>query len=198
MAMKTKRVNITTRVAVRTTNPPICGTLKDVEMTTGDILKCLCKRAIVDEILPNGRLARLNMNNYYTDNYHVPSITVEYTDKTEYVDNGFKVLTPFENTAEEETSDIAKEAVNEISDTADIDIIDDSHIEESVNEISDTADIAIVSEEHIEEVCDVQIDEHIETAVNEEENSMEEVVVDKAEDVKPAHTNNNGNKKKKK
>lgn len=177
MAMKTKRVNITTRVAVRTTNPPICGTLKDVEMTTGDILKCLCKRAIVDEILPNGRLVRLNMNNYYTDNYCVPSVTVEYTDKTEYVDNGFKVLTPFENTAEEELSDIAKEAVNEIS---------------------DTVDIAIVSEEHIEETCDAQIDEHIETAVNEEENSMEEVVANKAEDVKPVHTNNSGNKKKKK
>ena len=120
----------------------------------------------------------IGMNNYYTDNYYVPSAVDEYTDKTECVDSGNNgVLNLFENTVEEEPSDTAKEAVNEIS---------------------DTVDIAIVSEEHIEETCDVQIDEHIETAVNEEENSMEEVVADKAEDVKPAHTNNSGNKKKKK
>ena len=64
----TKRVNVRATVAVRNTNPPIYGTYKNIIMTTGDILKCLTKRATVDEILPDGSTIRLNYKNYYTDN----------------------------------------------------------------------------------------------------------------------------------
>lgn len=72
MPAKIKRVNVTTVVAVRNTNPPICGTLKNVEMSIGDILKCLCKRALVEEILPDGSIVKLNLNNYYMD--HTPMV----------------------------------------------------------------------------------------------------------------------------
>lgn len=68
MSAMTKRVNITTTVAIRNINPPLCGTYKNIVMSTGNILKCLCKRAIVEEILPNGSTIRLNMKNYYLDN----------------------------------------------------------------------------------------------------------------------------------
>lgn len=68
MSAMTKIVNIRTRVAVRTVTPPICGTVKGIVMTTGDILKCLCKRAQVEEVLPDGTTVKLNMSNYYTDN----------------------------------------------------------------------------------------------------------------------------------
>lgn len=68
MPAMTKRVNIRANVAVRNVNPPIHGTCNDVIMTTGDILKCLCKRAHVEEILPNGTTVTLNMKNYFTDN----------------------------------------------------------------------------------------------------------------------------------
>lgn len=68
MAAMTKRVNINASVAIRNITPPIYGVCKNVIMSTGDILKCLCKRAIVDEILPDGSTVRLNMRNYYTDN----------------------------------------------------------------------------------------------------------------------------------
>lgn len=64
----TKRVNINAPVAVKTIEPPIYGYRSDIIMRSSDILKCLCKRAIVDEILPNGKTVRLNMTNYYTDN----------------------------------------------------------------------------------------------------------------------------------
>ena len=64
----TKRVNVYAQVAIRTITPPIYGTCKDIIMTTGDILKCICKRARVEEILPDGRTVRLNLRNYYTDN----------------------------------------------------------------------------------------------------------------------------------
>ena len=68
MPAMTKRVNVRATVAVRNTNPPIYGTYKNIIMTTGDILKCLTKRATVDEILPDGSTIRLNYKNYYTDN----------------------------------------------------------------------------------------------------------------------------------
>lgn len=68
MPTMTKRVNIRTTMPVRNVTPPISGTLHDVIMTTGDILKCLSKRAVVDEILPDGKTVRLTMRNYYTDN----------------------------------------------------------------------------------------------------------------------------------
>lgn len=68
MSAMTKRVNVRATVAVRNTNPPIYGTYKNIIMTTGDILKCLTKRATVDEILPDGSTIRLNYKNYYTDN----------------------------------------------------------------------------------------------------------------------------------
>ena len=63
MPAMTKRVNVQARVAIRNTTPPIYGYHENIVMTTSDILKCLCKRAIVDEILPDGSLLRLNMKN---------------------------------------------------------------------------------------------------------------------------------------
>ena len=68
MPTMTKRVNVRATVAVRNTNPPIYGTYKNIIMSTGDILKCLTKRSVVEEILPDGSLIRLNFKNYYTDN----------------------------------------------------------------------------------------------------------------------------------
>lgn len=68
MPAMTKRVNINAKVPVRDIKPPIYGTLNNIVMSTGNILKCLCKRAIVDEILPDGSTVRLTMKNYYTDN----------------------------------------------------------------------------------------------------------------------------------
>lgn len=68
MPTMTKRVNINAPVAIRTITPPIYGRVSNIVMTTGDILKCICKRAVVDEILPDGSTVRLTMKNYYTDN----------------------------------------------------------------------------------------------------------------------------------
>ena len=68
MPPMTKRVNVVTRIAVRTVNPPISGSYKNIIMSTSDILKCLSKRASVEEILPDGSTVKLNMKNYYLDN----------------------------------------------------------------------------------------------------------------------------------
>ena len=63
-----KRVNITARIPVKNVTPPIHGHLSNIKMDTADILKCLNKRAIVEEILDNGSTVRLTIRNYYTDN----------------------------------------------------------------------------------------------------------------------------------
>lgn len=68
MPSMTKRVNVTTTIPVRTITPPLNGTYKNIIMSTGDILKCISRRAIVDEILPNGMTIRLTIGNYYKDN----------------------------------------------------------------------------------------------------------------------------------
>ena len=68
MPAMTKRVNIRTTVPVRTITPPLSGSKKNTIMSCSDILKCLCRRAIIDEILPDGHTVRLTMDNYCKDN----------------------------------------------------------------------------------------------------------------------------------
>lgn len=68
MPSMTKKVNVTTTIPVRTVTPPLSGTYKGIIMTTGDILKCISRKAIVDEILLDGTTIRLTHANYYHDN----------------------------------------------------------------------------------------------------------------------------------
>lgn len=63
-----KTVNINARVPVNSVHPPIYGTLKNVEMSTTIILKCLLRRAQVFEVFEDGSTLKLNLSNYYTDN----------------------------------------------------------------------------------------------------------------------------------
>ncbi len=65
---RTKRVNIQANIPVRNITPPIHGSLHNVVMSTGDILKCISRHAKVEEILPDGTTVKLNFSNYYTDN----------------------------------------------------------------------------------------------------------------------------------
>ena len=63
-----KRVNIKIVEPVFSVKPPILRTLMNVEMSTGDIRNCLCSKAVVEEILDNGRIVLLNLYNYNKDN----------------------------------------------------------------------------------------------------------------------------------
>ena len=68
----TKIVNINARFPIKSIVPPIYGTLKNVEMSTSNILKCLIRHAIIEEVLPDGTTIPINYKNYYTDNYKEP------------------------------------------------------------------------------------------------------------------------------
>ena len=72
-----KRVNINATIPIKTITPPIYGKLYNVKMSVGNIFKCICGRAIVDEILSDGKLVRLTLSNYSADNEPVKPVVKE-------------------------------------------------------------------------------------------------------------------------
>lgn len=114
MPAMTKRVNINAKVAIRDVKPPIYGTLNNVVMSTGNILKCLCKRAIVDEILPDGSTVRLTMKNYYTDNGAGLTAAPDPTKRKKATRNSSKPEPKVEKKTSKEPEVIKEEVVEEI------------------------------------------------------------------------------------
>lgn len=66
----TKMVNIYPSMPITTVNPPIRTTIKRVTKSIEEIRACLMARAIVEEILPDGTITKLNIGNYdkFTNN----------------------------------------------------------------------------------------------------------------------------------
>lgn len=60
----TKVVNIYPSTPITGVNPPIRSAVKRVTKPISEIRTCLMSRAIVEEILPNGKVIRLNIGNY--------------------------------------------------------------------------------------------------------------------------------------
>lgn len=66
-----KTVNITATRPILSFHVPIRGTISNVKLSTEDILKVICQKGIVDEILEDGTIIRLSMSNYAKDNSHL-------------------------------------------------------------------------------------------------------------------------------
>lgn len=66
--MNTKVVNVYPNKAITSINPPIRSKVMKVTMPITNIRKCIIERAIVDEVLPDGRTVRLDFTNYDKDN----------------------------------------------------------------------------------------------------------------------------------
>lgn len=62
-----KTVNIKANIPVRDVTPPVYGVREGIKMTASDILKCLCKRAIIDQVLSDGSTVRLTTKNFRED-----------------------------------------------------------------------------------------------------------------------------------
>lgn len=62
-----KTVNVNATIPIRNITPPMYGKYMNIKMTVSDILKCLCRRAIVEEVLSDGTTVRLNMKNFRDD-----------------------------------------------------------------------------------------------------------------------------------
>lgn len=152
----TKRVNINAPIAIRNIKPPIYGRCNGIVMSTGDILKCLCKRAIVDEILPDGSTVRLNMKNYYTDNGAGLDASVNNAIKTQPQPEAAKQ--PTDNVADacqisddKNQDEATKETENIPDENADIKV--ESAPEETVSpkdNVPDSNDTAATTEETAE------------------------------------------------
>ena len=146
MPAMTKRVNIKANVPVRNINPPIYGTCKNMAMTTGDILKCLCARAIVDEILPDGSTIRLSMKNYQADN------VAEFNKKNTVAEEA-KIDTVFDTDEAEnvvETTNADKD--NESDENTDADSVEvDPAIEEGAEVESDSPTDTITEDATVSE-----------------------------------------------
>jgi len=63
-----KRVNVTASAPIRVLSIPIRGTSKGLLLSTEDIVKIICQKAVVDEVLEDGTLVRLDLSNYNKDN----------------------------------------------------------------------------------------------------------------------------------
>lgn len=121
-----KKVNIKTKSIIGTVNPPIYGNIKNKEMCIGDILKCLCMRAIVDEVMPDGTTVRLNMSNYYVD------FVKQWHEKNDYT----KTIEVHDEIEVKDTVYIPEEPVLVVNDNPPSDRI---KVETITNEVTDTS-----------------------------------------------------------
>lgn len=154
-ANKVKKVNIKSRIPIRNVTPPISGCHSGIMMDTSNILKCINKRAIVDEILSDGSLVRLNLSNYYKDNEPVktePSVTYAHTISNEVVEKKEEV---------EETPAIVEEPIVET--TAETQAVDEEHTVVSEEDTA-VATSDLVDETTAEDAEDEEVSATAETA----------------------------------
>lgn len=84
-----KKVNIKPQGPIYSLRVPITAPMMGVQMSVGDIARCLHARALVTEVLPNGMEVRLNLSNYDKDNTvglakeEVKEVKVEIMDKVD-------------------------------------------------------------------------------------------------------------------
>lgn len=173
-----KKVNIKASVPIKDFRPPIYGTCNGIDMTTGEILKCLCKRAIVDEVLPDGSTIRLDMKNYYTDN--TPKTTkVPAADKVQVVETSVPVEVHNEAPVVELEQVVECETTTATTNEADA-------VEEYVPEEDTTAEVAVVAGEA----------DAVEEVTKDAESTI--ATANPSANKTTTYNNNNGGKKKKK
>lgn len=78
-----KVVNIYPSCPILSTNPPIRSVMNKVLKPVEDIRKCIIARAIVEEILNNGDIIRLDLFNYDKDNNPKEEVKVEVVEQKE-------------------------------------------------------------------------------------------------------------------
>ena len=201
-ANKIKKVNILSRVPIRNVVPPIHGCHNGIMMDTSNILKCINKRAVVNEVLPDGSVIRLNLSNYYKDNASVvetpisaPVVEVEPKVETvvkveEPAVSEAELAKPVDITVHESISSVESAAVVEDTNTNGI-----ADVAVSVStEISNiSTDVAVNAETTAIGSTDTAVDEQVvdddvsDTNTNDEEEVS--AVAEAAEDHVPTYKN---------
>ena len=165
-----KTVNIKANIPVRDVTPPVYGVREGIKMTASDILKCLCKRAIVDQVLSDGSTVRLTTKNFRED--FEGQLQAKLAAEKEAIMSGENItgslkgidlLSEIDHDPDEGNHNEPEEAGNVVNEDGSIGI-EPTHVdpedgiageppaEETVQEHSETADVAeAANEESVEE-----------------------------------------------
>ena len=165
-----KTVNIKANIPVRDVTPPVYGVREGIKMTASDILKCLCKRAIVDQVMSDGSTVRLSTKNFRED--FEGQLQAKLAAEKEAIMSGENItgslegidlLSEIDHDPDEGNHNEPEEAGNVVNEDGSIGIepthVDpedgiagEPSVEETVQEHSETADVAeAANEEPVEE-----------------------------------------------
>lgn len=89
-----KKCQIHARYPITCFEVPIVG-FTELNLTSEEIYKCLCAKAEITEVLPDGKLVNLDFTNYDKDNYEIKP-------KEEIVETVQKIKEPVEDKEEVE------------------------------------------------------------------------------------------------
>lgn len=150
-----KTVNVFTRIPIRNVKPPLQGNYKNIKMHTSDIVKCLNRRARVEEVLSDGTKILLNLSNYYKDHSDLINTT-----KTENESPHQATINKMEN-KEDNSNAITEQELN----SANVIVMKETKEEITESEIPDT-----ITEENLENTDNIEKTE----AMNENDEVKEE------------------------
>ena len=196
MAIVTKKVNIIANIPIKTVTPPIYGVKKGITMTISDIMKCLTRRAIVEQVLSDGSTVRLNDKNFRYDfeaelqerkkNEAPPTGKIDNVDLIDDIDDDDD-----EDNATEEPEEAATVVVEHRNEDGTIETtigVEPTEPEDRDDE-ENTVELEIESE-------DIQTEEDSNIEVTDTETDPEVISEDTIKDEKPAAKKSNSNKKK--
>lgn len=92
----------------------IARPMYNVDMSIGDIRVCILKRAIVQEVLPNGKLLNLTLENYNKVNFkETTKVDIEQPKENEFVvDTDEELIPEKEEVSEESVIELVEETNN--------------------------------------------------------------------------------------
>lgn len=195
---KLKKVNIKANIPVRDVTPPVYGIKTGIMMTMSDILKCLCKHAVIDEVLSDGTIIRLNTKNFRED--FEGQLQERKAAEKKAAEEAKKASITGSIDDVDLTSKIPDDVMeDEKEDPSEFDTIDedssmeDESIEEQHETIQETTDVDTFTEEKVAEATD---EEMVET--DDDTTSSDEPTVSTIVDPKPDTTRVTNRKKKRK
>lgn len=155
----TKKVNIYPSTPITNVQPIIRSTIKNATKDTETIRKCIISRAKVEEILATGEIVKLDLSNYDKDNTLSKGKEV-VNNKSVVKEEPISDKTPTENVGDDKAEETK--------------VIEDAITTDEVVNEDKTEDVAVEVEDK-ENESEEETDAVVEEAINEDEDTAEEV-----------------------
>lgn len=141
-----KRCQIYASLPITCFEVPIVGET-ELNLTENEIYKCLCAKAQVIEILPNGKRINLDFTNYNKDNYYIPDTSATIVNSPFVGETPEPIHTPvFTEPTPEPVLTVTTEVVEE-----DKEIIEVESIEEETVKADETENTEVKEEQAVAE-----------------------------------------------